>query len=228
MSTVENVLLESILKKIGFLPTEGGLEFDFGNCKLKTIKGMTPQFFYGITFLGYWKTNRSMGQLDFALPLEVESYEQGIALIAYYLRRAELKIKPNWLIEGLSLSELLPWEIEKKKYRDTPKAIIEHEWFRVIVKKLLEASKNSTEVDETTFFFDGAVLHIVCNGVKIVCSGTGKNWLSTATVKTKSLNFLPKRISKKDVQIFIWEDKLYIGSRVFILEQQAENQNDLK
>ena len=31
MSTVENVLLESILKKIGFLPTEGGLEFDFGN-----------------------------------------------------------------------------------------------------------------------------------------------------------------------------------------------------
>ncbi len=153
MSTNENVLLETILIKIGFLPTEDGLQFDFGNCKLKTIKGMSPQLFYGITFLGYWKTNRSMGQLDFSLPLEVESFEQGIALIAYNLRKAELKIKPNWLIEGLSLSELLLWEIEKKKYRDNPRAIIDHEWFRIIVKKLLEASKNSTEDAVTTFSF---------------------------------------------------------------------------
>lgn len=228
MSTGENVLLESILIKIGFLPTEDGLQFDFGNCKLKAIVGMSPQFFYGITFLGYWKTNRSMGQLDFALPLEVESYEQGIALIAYNLRKAELKIKPNWLMEGLSLSGLLPWEIERKKYRENPRAVIDHEWFRVIVKKLLEASKNSTEVDETTFSFDGSVLLIICNGVKIVCSGTGKIWQSTATVKTKSLDFLPKRISKKDVQIFILEDKLYIGSRVFILEQPSYNHNDVK
>ncbi len=228
MSTNENVLLETILIKIGFLPTEDGLQFDFGNCKLKTIKGMSPQLFYGITFLGYWKTNRSMGQLDFSLPLEVESFEQGIALIAYNLRKAELKIKPNWLIEGLSLSELLLWEIEKKKYRDNPRAIIDHEWFRIIVKKLLEASKNSTEDAVTTFSFDGAVLRIICNGSQIVCSGRGNKWQTAATVKTKSLDFLPKRISSKNVQIFIWENKLHIGSRVFILEQQSENQNDVK
>lgn len=214
-----NILLESVLRRIGFLPTLDGLQFDFGNCKLKSIEGMTPQFYYGISFFGFWRTNRKMGELVFSLPLEVESYEHGIALIAYYLRHAELEIKPKWLIEGLSLSELLPWEIERRKYRENPRAIIEHEWFRVIVKKLLEASKNSTEADVTTFSFDGAVLHIVCNGINIVCSATGKEWQSAATVKTKSLVFLPKRISKKNVQIYIWQDKLHIGNRAFILEQ---------
>jgi hypothetical protein len=223
MSSEESVLLESILIRIGFLPKEDGFQFDFGNCKLKAIEGLTPQFFYGFSFLGNWRTNRSIGQIDFALPLDVESYEQGIALIAYNLRHAELEVKPKWLIEGLLLSDILPWEIEKKKYRDNPRAIIEHEWFRIIVNKFLEASKNSTEVDETTFSFDGSVLQIVCNGIKIVCSGTGKNWQSTAIVKTKSLGFLPKRISNKSVQIFIWQEKLHIGNRVFVLEQQLES-----
>lgn len=223
MSTEENILLESVLRRIGFLPTDGGLQFDFGNCKLKSIEGMTPQFFYGITFLGYWKTNRSIGQIHFSLPLEVESYEQGIALMAYYLRHTVLDVKPKWLIEGLALSVLLPWEIERKKYRENPRAMIEHEWFRILVKKLLEASYNSTEVDVTTFSFDGAILQIVCNGINIVCAATGKKWQSTATVKTKSLNFLPKRVSKKNFQIYIWQDKLHIGSRVFILEQQLKN-----
>lgn len=58
---------------------------------------------------GSYKTERSAGMIDFFLPLEVKSYEQGIALIAYYLRKADFAVKPDWLFEGITLKEKLPW-----------------------------------------------------------------------------------------------------------------------
>src|SRR4051812_10299971 len=112
----ENIELESILEKIDFKSLPDGYEFDFGNGKLKAIPGLTRQFYDGFTFLGYFISARKAGEIEFSLPLKVESYEQGIAFIAYYLRNADLKIVPQWLKEGLVLKHLLPWERERKAY----------------------------------------------------------------------------------------------------------------
>ena len=215
----QNTSLKSILLKIGFRSSPLGLQFDFGNCKLKAIEGLTPKLFYGISFLGNWKTKRSMGEIEFHLPAQMESYDQGIAFIAYYLRNAELLIIPEWLKDGFLLKELLPWEIEQKEYLANPTALIEHEWFRVIVKKLIETSKTCTDNDFTTFSFSASVLSIVSNGNKISCAATGNDWQRVATLKTKSLDFLPKRIPNRNVEIYSWKDKLHIGNRVFNLEE---------
>lgn len=213
-----NVSLQSILTKIGFLPTGDGLQFDFKNCKLIATQGINRYFQEGFIFFGYYITERSAGELDFFLPLQVESYEQGLAFIAYYLRNADFKNKPNWLNEGLALREHLPWEKEKKTFNENPKAIIEHEWFRVLVNKLRLLISTSTDEDVTTFSFDGTVLRVVCNNGSLVVGGLGMAWQNTATVKTKSLDFLPKRISNRNIQVYIWKEKLYVGNRVFQLE----------
>ncbi|WP_426092367.1 hypothetical protein [Flavobacterium sp. DSR3-2] len=213
-----NVSLQSILIKIGFLPNGDGLQFDFGNCKLKAIQGINQYFQDGFNFVGYYITGRSAGELDFFLPLQVESYEQGLSVIAYYLRNADFKNKPDWLNEGLALREHLPWLKETKAYNENPNAIIEHEWFRVLVNKLKLIISTSTNEDVTTFSFDGIVLTVVCNNEIFVVSGLGKNWQSIAKVKTKSLEFLPKRIPDRDIPVYIWKDNLHIGNRVFKLE----------
>ena len=104
-----NVSMQSILTKIGFLSNYDGLQFDFGNCKLKAIQGINQYFQYGFNFFGYYITARRAGEFNFFLPLQVESYEQGLAFLAYYLRNAHLKNKPDWLNHGLALREHLPW-----------------------------------------------------------------------------------------------------------------------
>jgi len=215
----ENISLQSILIEIGFLPSGDGLQFDFGNCKLKVIQGINRHFQNGFNFFGYYISERSAGELEFSLPLQVESYQQGLAFISYYLRDADLKNKPNWLIEGLVLKEHLPWERDMKAYKENPKATIEHEWFRVMVNKLRLLISTSTDEDVTTFSFDGTILKVVCNNQTFVVSGIGKDWQRTATVKTKSLDFLPKRIPNRDVLVFIWKDKLIIGNRIFNIEE---------
>lgn len=227
MNLDTNVSVLSILTKIGFLPDRNGLSFgnalyfDFGNCKLKVFEGINRHFQEGFNFLGYYVSGRSAGELEFFLPPQVESYEQGLALIAYYLRNAELKYKPDWLNKGFALEEQLPWKKEMKAYNENPKAIIEHEWFRVLVNKLRALISGSTDEDITTFYFDGKILKVVCNNETFVVSGSGKNWQKTATVKTKSLSFLPKRIPHRDVIVFIWKDELQVSNRVFKLEAKG-------
>lgn len=211
----ENISVDFVLIKIGFVPTENSLQFDFGNCKLKAIQSINRYFLEGYNFFGFYISERRAGELNFFLPLELESYEQVLAFMAYNLRNADLKIKPDWLNEGHALKEHLPWERELKEFQEKPSFSIEHEWFRVIVKKIRLLTQASTDEDVTTFSFDGAVLKVVCNNQPFVVSGLGKAWQQTVTVKTKSLSFLPKRIFKRDVWFYIWQDKFHIGKRAF-------------
>lgn len=213
--------LQSILTKIGFLPNEKGLYYDFGNFELVAIKGINRYIQKGYTFIGCYVTARSAGIIDFFIPLQVESYEQGVALMAYYLRSTKLKNKPDWLDEGLALREHLPWEKETKAYNENPVAIIEHEWFRILVKKIRILIPSSSDDDVTKFSFDGSVLKVVCNNETFVITGLGKDWQKTVSVKTKSLDFLPKRIQNKDILIYVWKDYLYIGNRAFPLENES-------
>ncbi len=212
------ISLHSILIKIGFLPSEIGLKLDLENCKLEAFQGYNRYFQEGYSFFGYYFSGRSAGEFDFFLPLQLESYEQGIALLAYYLRNTDLEIKPDWLNEGLLLKEYLPWEKVAKAYNENPKATIEHEWFRVLAAKIKLLAFTAPDEDLTTLSFDGTLLKVVCNNEIYVISGLGTDWQRTAKVKTQSLNLLPQRIPKRNVEVFIWEDKLHIGNRIFDLE----------
>jgi hypothetical protein len=213
------VSMQSILIRIGFDSNGDEFHFKFTNGKVKAIKGFNRIFQEGFHFLGYYFTERKAGEIDYFLPFHVESFEQGLAFIAYPLRNADLKNKPDWLIEGLTLKEHLPWEKEMKAYNENPVAYIEHEWFRVLLNKLKLLISTSTDENLTTFSFDGGILKVVCNNETLVVGGLGKNWHQEAIVKTKLLDFLPKRVLKRNVPVYIWRGNLHIHNRCFKLEE---------
>ena len=212
------VSLLSIILKIGFQSKATNFEYDFGNCKLIAIQTVNKYFTEGIQFLGYNISAERAEEFDFFIPLEVESHEQGIAFIAFNLRNAKFTKIPVWLKEGHNLQDELPWEKLNKAFKENPEASIEHEWFRILVNKLRLQISISTDEDTTTFSFSDNILKVVCNDEILVVSGKGKDWQSVAKVKTKSLNSLPKKILKKNIQIYIWDGYLHVGNRIYIIE----------
>ncbi len=213
--------LQAILIKIDFQPCDLGFQFDFGNCVLKAVVGVNEYFQEGFNFFGNFSTERTSKMFAFFLPKDVASYEQGIALIAYYLRNTEFQFKPKWLSDGLELNGYLPWKIESKAYNEKPSVTVESEWFRVLVKKIRLLIPTSNDEDFTKFSFDGTVLKVQCNYEIFVIAGEGKNWEQTATIKTKSLDFLPKRFQNGDIVISIWEGRLSIGNRSFAMISES-------
>jgi hypothetical protein len=205
-----NTELQAILEQVGFRRTGNIWEYDFGNGILSAGKGV-KWFDEIFQFFGYYRSERQYGEFEFDLPLKVESYDQGIALISYHLRSAELQIIPEWLKEGLKLEDTLPWKRDIAAWRNNPKAEIEHEWFRVLVSKLKSLALTAGEDDITEFSFDGSLIKVVPGAQPILLAATGTPWKQTAIVKTKDLLNLPKRIYKRGARLYIWENKLHAG-----------------
>ena len=223
-NNTNKVSTHSILERIGFQEIDKyKMQFDFGNCELLAVRAPNQNLIECYTFMGVWKTNRSIGQINFELALEFETFYEGLAFIAYYLKGAKFDFTPLWLKEGFSLKHLLPWEKQREAYEKRmevwekiPKAQVEHEWFRMIVRKMRSILETSTEEDITTFSFDGEILKIKCNDQLLVCPAKGKAWGKSGTVKTISLVDLPKRIKKQYVNyVYIEEDELHIGFNRF-------------
>lgn len=209
----EKVSIESILEKIGFTEIEDGYYFDFGNCKLKAIRGLNRSLKFGYNFLGNYFSQRSAGTLDFFIPIEVDSYEQGLALLSYYLRKVHFTSPPDWIDEGLNLQSYLPWRKELTEYEKIPQAEIEQDWIRLLLKKIRIHVSNSSDNDLTSFSFKDGILKVNCNNEEFAISGIGEDWLNSATVKTLSLDILPKRIPNRKVIMYIWKERLHIANR---------------
>ena len=154
--------IEDILRHIGFVTYERGLSYNFGNCELTCYLVLDPAA--GWEFHGIYKSQRSMGFLEFLLPLKVETVKSVLALLAYYLRNADFKNVPVWLTFGLELHDELPWKkkaaLEAAEYNAIPKATIDHEWYRLIKRKLVAIAETTTQHDLTTFSFESNVLTI--------------------------------------------------------------------
>lgn len=213
----DSVAVISILVDLGFKEVHNGLEYDFGNCTLTVIESINFQMNYGLNFMGFWTTPRSMGEIGFFLPLKLDSYQLCLALISYYLRQAKLQTIPPWLTEGLGYSNLLPWEIEMKAYENNPTALVDSSFIKPIFKKLLQLSLNAVDSDRSIVSFQANNLSFKVCGERMVCHADGDNWLTEALISTKSFSFLPKKLRAGLIPIYIWKEELRIGNRAFRL-----------
>ena len=210
------VPLEGVLKELGFKNEGSMLVFDFGNFKLQGSQIHNYQFREVFDFFGCYVNSDRAGVLEFKLPIKVESFEQGVAFLAFFIGKAHFSIKPGWLSKGLEWSSHLPWVKERMEYENIPKAMIDRDWCKLIVNKIIALAAIASTTDLTTFSFDGEVLKIVCCNEKIICAASGKAWQSTVAVNTKSLSSLPKRIKKNGIfYIYVWKNNLHIINYVF-------------
>jgi hypothetical protein len=158
------------------------------------------------------------------LPPEIESYEQGLAFLAYHLRRhmRHLSRIPDWLHEGAHYQHLLPRERERAAYRARPHCFVERDWLRVALKTLAKGLATVSDEAAITFEFDGSVLTIRCAGKVIPMAGEGDPWPRSYAVRAGSIRELPTRLLQQNVEISVWERSLVLGNRRYrVLDEPA-------
>ena len=89
-----------------------------------------------VTIHGIYRTSRTLGNIEYNMPAEVESREQGLAFLSYALSGYSFTDPPDWLTEGDALKEHLPWNQVARWNRPIAKCRVNRDWFRVARRKL--------------------------------------------------------------------------------------------
>lgn len=85
---------------------------DLGNVQVEIIQIMNMQFSGVLQMRGVYRSanGRTVNSIDFALPLAVESFKKGVALIVYGLGRDFVPGKSTvWFELGRKWKDRLPW-----------------------------------------------------------------------------------------------------------------------
>jgi len=195
--------------------------YDFGNLRLTAAEVMPfgPSRFH---FGGVWRGSNSLSMIDFEMPVEVESLEQGAAWIAYGIGESFRPLHPTrWLADGRTRRDRLPWVRRMEEYKGRPTCSVEKEWFKLAVKKLRPRADVASESDLLWFAFDGEALRISGCGAAVILPATGVAWDQRYAIKGAQLDHLPTRLPDPIV-IGVWEGTLAVGRRVWTLAQSEQ------
>ena len=229
-SAATRTITRDLLVDLGFEPVtvrwtdqQPGYRYNFGNLVLEasqvTGKYLQPE----ILFTGTMATPRVFGSVEFSLPLVLESYEQGVALIAYNIGQYFLPAREcPWLMLGRKWEEHLPGRRELRLYEQRPQCHVESDWFKIAAKKLIAAGVAGT--DETVFSlsFESGVLRFEVSGQIVAAPAIGTSWTQTYSCKSQGLAHLSKRTPSQGVSISVWEEYLTIGRLRLQLMPQAK------
>lgn len=200
--------------------------FDFGNLKL-TAAQVTNEYLRPVfLFVGMTQDRNSIEQIIFEMPIEVESFEQGVAWVVDRLGNRFHPIKsPPWLEQGLAWQDCLPWVRDSKAFAARPRCIVDREWWRVAVKKIREQVSLAADFDLVSFSFDGETLRVKTNGTLIVVPAEGQAWDRSFSLLLKSLDSLPKRLMHSRVLVDAWKREMRLDNRRFALAAVRSSEN---
>lgn len=199
-----------------------GYRYYSKNLDLTAAEVMGEHFRPVILFGGTYSDGRILAEISFEMNLDVESFEQGVAWIAYGVGQGGLRDPHvDWLEKGYEWADTLPWVRDRKEYEARPNCSVEREWFRVPVKKLRELADKASEQDLASFSFDGEVLKVRSKGTTIAAPASGLAWDRSYSVKTRKLEFLPKRLMSHLIDVSVWRGRLYIGNTLFELAESG-------
>lgn len=110
------VLMSSIFEDLDFerfehpASSEPAYRTRFGPHEIETVLLTNRWFQKGWMLGGVVNTTRTVGIVEGELPLVVETKEQGLALLSYFLaRQIPEQFKPPWLRIGERMTSHLPW-----------------------------------------------------------------------------------------------------------------------
>ena len=210
--------MRAVFEDLGFAPdwtapTEQSPAyiFDFGNLTLKaaqvTGEYLRPEFL----MTGIARTPRSLATIASSAPLEVESFEQGVAFIAAAIGPHFTPLRPApWLDQGRLWQDHLPGRRELAAYRARPRCNVERDWFRVAARRLREQAQAADEAAVATFAFDGTVLTIQAGALIVPMPAEGAAWTEHYAVRLHHLSHLPRRLMRPFIIIDAWDGKLGI------------------
>lgn len=215
-----------LLSEFGFTQARGispgappRLTFDFGNFKLSAICAMNMRSADVVMFSGVMATSRTLAEVDFELPREMDSAEQCAAWIAWNLDQSagDSGFRPTketkWLSVGREHRNQLPWIMESMAYEGRPHCFLPRDWARMVLKTLRTALEKVSGDADVLFHFDGEALKIRCGEESIAAAATGKAWTECYVLKARELGELPNRLTRLQVTVSIWQGFLEIANR---------------
>jgi hypothetical protein len=163
-------------------------------------------------FTGIKSTPRSIGSVQFELLMDVDSLEQGLALIAYGIGQDFTPEKATpWFDEGRNLRDQLPWRARTREYEQRPSCKVEADWFRVMAKKLRSAAEVGSETDSFLVTFKDSLLRFDLPILMVAVPAIGSNWETRYRGRLIDLRHLPKRTPAGGVEVSIWDSRIQIG-----------------
>ncbi|GGY25016.1 hypothetical protein [Pseudoduganella albidiflava] len=201
-----------------------GYYFNFGNLKLSATQ-VTNLYLQPVFFIsGMIITPRSITEISSDIPVEVESFEQGVAWIVYLLGEKFIPFKTtSWVDDGRRWSEHLPWERSRKAFEGRPQCSVERDWFRVAAKKIRNHASAAGASDMIIFRFDGEVLSIEMPGTHLAMPAQGKAWDSEYSLAATRMSALAKRIMGTTVYLGVWKGQLQIDRCCYPILPRADD-----
>lgn len=193
------------------------LKYNFGNFELSAAVVTNEYLRPVVSFSGLYCDIDVLREVTFDVPVRIASREQVLAWVAHGIGdRIPLAITPEWLQEGRSHRDQLPWEQHLAAYRRRPYASVAREWMRVLGKQLLAAAADATEDDLCRVRFDGEALRLLLPDKTLLVQAQGDApWQADVIVRLADLRDLPKRWMHDPVGVAYWQDQLTIGNRAF-------------
>jgi hypothetical protein len=217
------------LQQLGFHPEEGSfgcpsMSYDFSGFRLQATRLMNLQMRNMVSFSGVYRTPRTIGSIEFDMPLRIESMEQCAAWIAWHLNRNLPRREPiisesrsELLVFGLKHQETLPWERarvirerEAEEYRRRPACIVDRAMLKLGLRTLAKYIEQATDSDWLDICFDGQALMLQINGKRIILQAEGSPWESHFVLPAGKLREMPKRLLRDAVDVSIWREQLQI------------------
>jgi hypothetical protein len=217
MSESPPVSTWELLRTLGFAEKGRKLHFKVDNLELEASQ-VWNEWLAPVVFLhGLYRGPRATGMIADDLPPEVESREQGLAYLAYYLDGSlpHPIAEPAWLKEGRSYQYLLPWNRRLAGFNARPQCSVQREWVRLAFKRLAAHLAKLDDDVPVIFGFGSGVLTIRCAGNLIAMPADGRSWTHCYSVKAAAFRKLPKRMMHDPVGFSVWDSALTIGNRRF-------------
>jgi hypothetical protein len=110
-----------------------GLSFDFGDFKLSASAVLGRQFQDVVLFTGVLTTPRSLGEVVFEVPRQIESREKCAAWLAWSLDEYaddhvfRPRVAVDWLLVGRANLRLLPWYYDQEAFEARPHCSVDKE-----------------------------------------------------------------------------------------------------
>lgn len=203
--------LEPILGWKG--PGERAFGFRIAGCAVAVWQGVDPVGRPMVYMKGVVRRPRSIDQIEASMYPEVDTHEQGVALLAYYLASHwEDEPRPQWALNGERWADHLPWRLDQARYAGRPQARVQRDRIRLDHQALRALAETAGPEDVATFGFDGEILRIRAGDVKVALMADGEPWPETVEVPLAPLRHLPKRIMQDPLPIDIWEGCLRLGT----------------
>lgn len=219
----------SALRELGFVPDEeywGNpcVSYDFGCLKLQATQMMDLRFQQVVNISGTLNTPRTMANIMFDMPLQVESREQCAAWIACHLKGVKRQLEelspPNGirlLRLGLEHQDSLPWvrasEQRRAAYEARPWCSAERSWLRQALNAIKPHISNASVDAQMVLGFDGQLLTFQGENWIAPIPATGTAWPNQYEMQISDFH-IPPRLMQEKLVVDVWEGRLRLGRQL--------------